>query len=179
MYVCSGCRASYAGLLLRRVSSAARRLDRMIPRPPCNRSSRPGRGYLRGDYERTPAFEQPGNSRRYTPPDNPLRYDILKASPTFAPAGDSRTPATICNCHRCRKHARRDDPESRGPSGIRGSLPQHEGLRPGRDIVNRVLAIHVRASVSTARPCGRLQPPAQVDLDRTERRAPRARSTPP
>jgi tetratricopeptide (TPR) repeat protein len=131
-------------------------------------------GYLRGDYEAgRQAFEQAWQLAQDTPPGNPVRYDILKrlaniraAAGEFADAGNYLQLAIDWR----ESTIGENDPKIGEDLLVSAALcrSMKDYGRAG-DILNRVLAIHVRASgfdsTAVADDYSRL---AQVDLDRTE-----------
>jgi tetratricopeptide (TPR) repeat protein len=131
-------------------------------------------GYLRGDYEAgRQAFEQAWQLAQETPPGNPVRYDILKrlaniraAAGEFADAGNYLQLAIDWR----ESTLGENDPKIAEDLLVSAALcrSMKDYGRAG-DILNRVLAIHVRASgfdsTAVADDYSRL---AQVDLDRTE-----------
>jgi tetratricopeptide (TPR) repeat protein len=131
-------------------------------------------GYLRGDYEAgRQAFEQAWQLAQDTPPDNPVRYDILKrladiraAAGEFAAAGNYLQLAIAWRESTIGENDPRIAEDLLVSAALCRSMKDYG--RAG-DILNRVLAIHVRASgfdsTVVADDYSRL---AQIDLDRKE-----------
>jgi len=168
-------RATYAGLLLLACffSRAAARQD--DPAAAMQSLIEAGdAGYLRGDYGAgRQAFEQAWQLAQDTPPGNPVRYDILKrlaniraAAGEFADAGNYLQLAIDWR----ESTIGENDPKIGEDLLVSAALcrSMKDYGRAG-DILNRVLAIHVRASgfdsTAVADDYSRL---AQIDLDRTE-----------
>ena len=168
-------RATYAGLALLAcfLSRAAARQD--DPAAAMQTLIEAGdAGYLRGDYEAgRQAFEQAWQLAQDTPPGNPVRYDILKrlaniraAAGEFADAGNYLQLAIDWR----ESTLGANDPKIADDLLVSAALCRSMKDYGRADaILNRVLAIHVRASgfdsTAVADDYSRL---AQIDLDRKE-----------
>lgn len=131
-------------------------------------------GYLRGDYEAgRQAFEKAWQLAQESPPENPVRYDILKrlaniraAAGEFADADNYLQLAIDWR----ENTLGQNDPKIADDLLVSGALCRNMKNYDRADaILNRVLAMHVRAvgydSTAVADDLSRL---AQIDLDKKD-----------
>src|SRR5271157_771173 len=131
-------------------------------------------GYLRGDYEAgRQAFEKAWQLAQESPPENPLRYDILKRLASIRAAAGEFADADnyLQLAINWRENTLgQNDPKIADDLLVSGALCRNMKNYDRADaILNRVLAMHVRAvgydSTAVADDLSRL---AQIDLDKKD-----------